>query len=296
MTGIKAVDIASRGKPAPTTWPKCGAFFTDYDTALEQSSAELVYISLPNAAHEQWALKALACGKHVVVDKPAMMTLDSARKCLDLAKQKSLLLAEATVFAYHPHIAALQQFVADNGPHTQLDALFVIPPLPAENFRNSVAMGGGCVLDMGPYAAGLARLFGDEVDQLHVASADPVPGGTIDTGFSILAKFANGLRYTGHFSFESEYQNRLTVVAAGGSVVVDRLFSPAADMALVWRARIANQPREIIQPPADMFQIFLKEALQAIRQQSFESFATALRRDAEFRALMQDAIEKGQYR
>ena len=46
--------------------PKQGRSFSDYDSALRQSGADIVYLSLPNAMHEQWAMAALA-----VVTMPA---------------------------------------------------------------------------------------------------------------------------------------------------------------------------------------------------------------------------------
>ena len=51
-----------------------GAFFRDYEAALQESDADIVYLSLPNAMHEHWVMAALGAGKHVIVDKPAMMT------------------------------------------------------------------------------------------------------------------------------------------------------------------------------------------------------------------------------
>ncbi len=290
---VEAVDIASAGKAPPLEWPKRGRFFNSYAEALEESQAELVYISLPNAHHERWVLKALVCGKHVIVDKPAAMTLGGARSCLEAAASRSLLLAEATVFAHHHHIPALLDFLAANGPLTHLDALFIIPPLPNENFRNSLKLGGGCVLDMGPYAAALARLFGDQLEALWVLPAKPSPSREVDVGFSLAASFANGLRYTGHFSFESEYQNRLTAIGEGGSVIVDRVFSPPSDVPLTWHVRRQNRAEEIAQPAADMFRIFLERVLQAIRSRDFDRFSSVLLQDAIFRARIDDALERG---
>src|SRR5450631_4752909 len=82
---IGEISIASKSRPQPNGgWQKSGRFFTDYDTALRESGADIVYVSLPNAMHEHWILAALASGKHVVVDKPAMVTqLASQRGVLE---------------------------------------------------------------------------------------------------------------------------------------------------------------------------------------------------------------------
>ena len=49
--------------------------FDDYAQAITQFKPDLVYISLVNSDHAMWAERALLSGAHVVVDKPAFMTL-----------------------------------------------------------------------------------------------------------------------------------------------------------------------------------------------------------------------------
>src|SRR4029079_1961192 len=127
-----------------------GLFFNDYEAALRGSDCDLVYLSLPNALHERWVMVAVAAGKHVVVDKPAMMTLAGSERVIAEARRVNRLVAEATVFGHHQQFETLAAFVAETGPPTQAVAQFIIPPLPIGNFRNHAELGGGCLLDMGP--------------------------------------------------------------------------------------------------------------------------------------------------
>ncbi|HEY9455310.1 MAG TPA: hypothetical protein VIR82_21740, partial [Bradyrhizobium sp.] len=60
---IAEISIASRSRTAPASWPKQGRFFNDYEAALRDSDADLVYLSLPHAMHERWIMAALAAGK-----------------------------------------------------------------------------------------------------------------------------------------------------------------------------------------------------------------------------------------
>ena len=127
---VKEISIASRSRPRPENWPKQGLFFNDYEAALRGSDCDLVYLSLPNALHERWVMVALAAGKHVVVDKPAMMTSAASARAVDAARRANRAVAEATVFGHHPQFEALAGFIAEHGPLTQAAVQFTIPPLP----------------------------------------------------------------------------------------------------------------------------------------------------------------------
>jgi NDP-hexose-3-ketoreductase len=289
IAGVTSIDIASLSKPIPADLS--GEAYNAYDEALQKSSAELVYVSLQNSEHARWVLAALEANKHVIVDKPAALSLVDTRLCLDMAARRSLLLAEGTLFSWHPQIAAMQSFFEVCGPLTHIDARFVIPPLPATNFRNQQALGGGCLLDMGPYAVAVARLFAKSpLTRLTAVSAPVIAGLDIDVGFSLLAQFNDGLRYTGHFSFESEYQNELLLIGKGGSISVERAFSPPADFTSLWLQRRGNHVTQVEYAPADVFHIFAQRVIDAIAAHRHESFASDMLRDAEMRAAIAGSL------
>jgi NDP-hexose-3-ketoreductase len=291
VTAIDEISIASKSRPQPNGWPKAGRFFCDYETALRESDSDIVYLSLPNAMHEHWVMTALAAGKHVVVDKPAMMTQQGSDRAVNEARRINRVLAEATVFGYHPQFEALTDFLAENGPLTCVDAQFIIPPLPITNFRNHPELGGGCLLDMGPYAAGVMRILGGGSPS-HVAAlaGGRHPETGVDMGFSVQARLANGGIFSGHFSFEGEYQNRLLVVARSGSVIIERVFSPPADHKMEWRRRVRNVESAVTFEVADTFACFLESVARAIASGDHERLHRDLLSDAECRARIAEAL------
>jgi dTDP-3,4-didehydro-2,6-dideoxy-alpha-D-glucose 3-reductase len=292
IEAIEQISIASKSNPEPSGgWPKRGRFFDDYATALRESEADFVYLSLPNAMHEHWGMAALASGKHVLVDKPAMMTREACERGVAEARRSRRMLAEATVFGYHPHFEALKGFLAENGPLTHLDAQFIIPPLPIANFRNHSELGGGCLLDMGPYAAALMRMLGGgPPSQIAALPGGRHPETGVDMGFSAQARLANGGIFSGHFSFEGEYQNRLLIVARSGSVMIERVFSPTADHRIEWRQRVRNVETVMTFEAADTFARFLDKATRAVSSGDHEPFHRDLLTDAECRDRIADAL------
>ena len=288
---IATVSIASKSRPEPDDWPKQGLFFDGYEAALRESDCDLVYLSLPNAMHAHWVTAALAAGKHVVVDKPAMMTSAASERVVEEARRAGRLVAEATVFGYHPQFARLAEFIAETGPMTQAAAQFIIPPLPIGNFRNHAELGGGCLLDMGPYAAATIRILGgDDVSVIMALAGGVHPETGVDMGFSVLARLGNGGAFSGHFSFEGEYQNRLLVVGRSGSALMERVFTPPADHTVEWRLRVRNVDDIVTFDPADTFARFLEAVISAIAGGDHESFHRDLLSDARCREMIAAAL------
>lgn len=295
VAAVAEISIASRSRPAPGGWPKQGRFFNDYEAALRDGDADLVYVSLPHAMHEQWIMAALAAGKHVVVDKPATMTLAGSQRAVTEARRLDRMVAEATVFGYHPHLAALPAFLAENGPLTQVAVQFIIPPLPIANFRNHAEMGGGCLLDMGPYAAATMRILGGgAASDVTALAGSRHPQTGVDMGFSLLARLGNGAAFSGQFSFEGEYQNRMLIVGRSGSVIIERVFTPPADHRMEWRRRVRNVDDVVTFEPADTFARFLEAVTSAIAAGDHERFHRDLLDDAQVRASIAEALNRQQ--
>jgi predicted dehydrogenase len=291
VEAIKEISLASRSRSTPAGWPKAGLFFDDYENALRDSNADIVYLSLPNALHEGWVIAALAAGKHVVVDKPAMMTLAGSERAVSEARRLRRLVAEATVFGYHLQFDALAAFLAEIAPVSHASAQFIIPPLPIGNFRNHAELGGGCLLDMGPYAAATMRILGGGgVFEVTALAGSRHPQTGVDMGFSVLARLGNGAAFSGHFSFEGEYQNRLLVVGRSGSVLIERVFTPPADHQMEWRRRVRNADDVVTFEPSDTFARFLQAVTSAIVAGDHERFHRDLLADARCRETIAAAL------
>jgi len=284
LGGIGQIGVASR-RWKPAAPPDGVAVFHDYETAIAQSGADLAYISLENSNHAAWAEQALRRGMHVVVDKPAFLSFEDARRLSDLAASQRRCLAEATVFTFHPQMAALANvFEAAAAPPARVVALFSFPPLEASDFRYRKDRGGGALFDVGPYAVATSRLLFRRAPrsvscQVHARRPDGV-----DTAFSVLMSYDGGGAFVGHFGFDTEYQNRLIAFGPGVAADLNRAFTlpPDAGNKLVLRRN--NAESEVSIAPADSFAAFLRAVLDAIRRGAWEDLTRALLDDAELLA------------
>ena len=281
---IQCIDIASRssasGLLAESTYN--GTVFNDYADAISRSNADLVYLSLVNSSHAEWAEQALRRGCHVIVDKPAFTSIDDARRLTDLARAKGLCLAEATVYEYHSQIKMARDLFLQGETHpTRLTISFSFPPLPADNFRYQRHLGGGALWDLGPYAVSPGRLFfDDEPDEVfcRVCTRNPATG--VDTSFSMLATYPGGHSMVGHFDFNTEYRNCINILGPGMSVDIDRVFTTPSDVENELKVHSHNNTKIHKTPAADSFSIFLQRVCDSIRESRHHSFIETLLSDA----------------
>ncbi|MDD5594496.1 MAG: Gfo/Idh/MocA family oxidoreductase, partial [Candidatus Margulisbacteria bacterium] len=193
---VSQIDVASRSAAAQVELPPTmnGLTFADYDEALANSKAEVVYISTLNPLHAGLAAKALARGFHVIVDKPAVTDFPDAQKLVDLAREHRRCLAESTVFSYHPQIAlARQAFITAKSTPTRITAVFSFPPRAADDYRYKKSLGGGALFDVGPYAIAPGRLFFQaEPSEIRCQINDRGGEDGADIAFSLLAVYPGG--------------------------------------------------------------------------------------------------------
>ena len=279
--GVESVDIASEAAVS-VEWSGAvsARLFRDYDVALRQTDAEVVYVSTVNSHHAQWTRKALRAGFHVAVDKPAFLSIGETQDLIELAESKQLCLAEATVYSYHPRIAMARQVFEQSGSAaTHLLAAFSFP-LAAPNFRYRPELGGGALWDLGPYAVTAGRLFFGERPTGIVAS-NLSASDQVDTSFSMMAVYPGGRSCVGSFGFTTGYMNRLDIMGPGTVVTIDRVFSPPPNVPTELTIRQMDQVRTILVPPADSFALFFNDFFENVSGQNHSDFLKRMLADAQ---------------
>jgi predicted dehydrogenase len=297
VPALRRISVASR-HAHPTTGDDL-QWFTDYDEALASSGADLAYVSGVNASHTEWATRALQRGLHVVVDKPAFPDAETAWRLVTLSRQQAKGLAEATVFTFHPQVAALQSMTKDaSRSSTRVMMTFSVPPFPAGDFRYRADCGGGCLYDLGPYVVATNRMLlgrppsGVHCEILTTTSAGPrtrptssddtsFGGSVVDTSFSAMLTHDDGAALTAHCGFVTAYQNRLSVLTDERAIDVERFFTTPPDFVNTLKVRDAGGERSVDVPAADAFVGFLNAFCDAVERSDFEPFQSALLDDAQ---------------
>ncbi len=108
---VAAVDsVPERAAQTALQW-SIPAWFTDIDTLLAQSDLDLVLVITPIQQHFAHALRAIAAGKHVYVQKAMTTTLAEADDLLAARDRMQVKLAAAPGFELFPSTARLRTIV-----------------------------------------------------------------------------------------------------------------------------------------------------------------------------------------
>lgn len=220
IDNVTEIEIASQSKFVPLNG-KVTHFYTSYLEALEQSTAEVVYISLPNSLHFEYAVNALNCHKHVIIDKPSILNNEQLEVLISIANNNNLSVSDATVYFYHKLFDRFKNFSSDK--KGVLISTFTVPSFKNNNFRNSMILGGGAVNDMAAYASSIGMKFWDTNSKFIKMSIEKIDG--FENSFSILANYGEGKDMIGYFGFNRSYSNNVTFINQNHTAVVERIFS-----------------------------------------------------------------------
>jgi len=280
---VTALAVATRSRAAQVNMPATlpSTVYEDYETALAESGADLVYVSTVNSLHVRWAEAALQRGMHVVIDKPATMSLADTERLIHLAQQQGVCLAEATVYGYHPQIQAIRDVFSEAGSApTRITAAFCIPPLPVDDFRYQADLGGGALWDMSIRPISAGRLFfGAEPERVECVVLERERG--VDVAFSVLLTYGRGRALVGHFGFTTGYRNHVTLLGPDVTIRADRIFTTPPTLRNTLRVNVHNHRDTVEAPPADTFTMFWRDVVDAVSVGDTERFIDVMLYDAQ---------------
>ena len=185
-----------------------------YEDLISDPDIDAVYISLANHLHLEWATKALNAGKHVLCEKPLATSYAEAKLMSDAAAANNKLLVEAIWTRWHPRFERVVELVrnGDIGELQKIDSAFTFTTTFTENYRLVPEMGGGSLLDVGPYQAHVWSALAPKNSELRIDSASANIGPTgIDLTTQVTATLDDSVSVSALTSFEQEEKQSLVI-------------------------------------------------------------------------------------
>jgi xylose dehydrogenase (NAD/NADP) len=259
--------------------------YGSYDELLADPDVEAVYIPLPNSMHHTWTMRSLEAGKHVLCEKPYTRHAADVSAAFDKAAQSGLVLSEAFMFRYHPHIQALVQLVGSGhlGRLRLISGAFSGHTDNPGDVRLDPELDGGSLMDVGAYPLSASRLLAGEP---IAVTAQQVTGATgVDVSFAATLRFDDDVLAHFDSGFHLADRSYLEVVGSEGRVEVSDPWH-GTQPALTVTMRGAESVRTEIEP-ANPYQLELEEFGRAVRGEPNQLLGRA---DAEGQARAIEAL------
>ncbi|MBW4718980.1 Gfo/Idh/MocA family protein [Saccharothrix obliqua] len=197
--------------------------YGDYRELIADPDIDVVYIATSHPQHHAVARAALEGGKHVLVEKPATLSLADTQDLVDLARERGLFLLEGLWTRFNPLVVKLQQLIADGelGDVRSLHSHFGFALEGALGHRLwDRQQGGGALVDLGLYPVQYAHLFLGAPDTV-VAHGSFRNG--VDAEVNLLLGYADGRSAHLSTSLVSTLDNNVVIIGSAGRA---ELFAP----------------------------------------------------------------------
>ena len=208
--------------------------FGSYEAMLASPDVDVIYISLPNSLHAEWAIKAMNAGKHVLCEKPLANTVEDVDAMFAAAKKNKVVLAEAFMYRHHPQTLAVKDLVASGaiGELRLIRGAFSFPIGDEADIRLNPNLGGGSIWDVGCYPISYARtMVGLEPTEVYGAATIGKSG--VDETFAGFMRWQNsvtGQDIMAQFdsSFRAPVRMHMEIVGSHGLITIPEPFKPGA--------------------------------------------------------------------
>jgi predicted dehydrogenase len=150
--------------------------YDTYQAVIDDPDVEAVYICLSNDAHLPWIQAAIAAGKHVLCEKPMVLTGEQTEAIFAEAGAAGIMLVEATWSRWHPRMRRIVELATSGalGDITGFTSTFTYQGVDPANYRLSAQHGGGALYDIGIYPLHAMYAVLDDVDQVSIDSVERV--------------------------------------------------------------------------------------------------------------------------
>jgi predicted dehydrogenase len=193
-----------------------------YQQMLADPAINVIYLSLPNHLHVEWAIKCAEAGKHVLCEKPIAITTEEVTRMAQAAEKNGVIIQEAAMTCFHPQTRYLRELVAKRtiGEVRLIRGVFTFTLENPGDIRLDANMGGGSLWDLGSYCVSFARTV-LQTEPIEV-SAYQVSGDTgVDLSFSAQMQFPTGTLVQFFSSFQSFAHIEADFLGTEGRIYAD---------------------------------------------------------------------------
>jgi len=217
--------------------PKPLKVYPSYEALLQDPEVEVVILCMPNYLHAREAALALEAGKHLILEKPPVITYEELETLRDtyqrVSSQRPVYSVVSFVLRWHPLPRTLRTLL-DRGAigdiyYTEMDYWHGIKPTFASYpWIRKGEYAGGAMITGGCHAVDLARYLKGEVDEVFAYSCRQREDFDYPTTLVAALRFQDGTVGKVSASLDGvsfPYQFNIDLLGSQGAVRGNKLYS-----------------------------------------------------------------------
>ncbi len=219
---------------------------------LDDDRIQAVYLPMANEEHAEWALKAIECGKQVLIEKPMALTVADIEAIEAAARRQGVTVMEGFMYRFHPQHGRVRELLASGliGDIKFVRTSFSFQMRPARLYRlaRDISAGGGAMWDIGCYAVHTARMWFDDAPLAVTAMAQTVESGA-DISTSGIIDYGGGRRAHFDFSFECTRRSEYEITGTLGTIKCPTVWQLPGDVPEIqWWTEDGRRGEERLKP------------------------------------------------
>lgn len=146
--------------------------YSNFDSIANNPDIDVIYIVLPPSMHKEYVIRAAKAGKHVWCEKPMAITAKECQEMIDACNKNKQKLAIGYRLQHEPNTQEYRRIINNKllGKVQKLANCAAYRDNRTNHWKQTKALGGGVLYDMGVYAIQGARL-GTGMEPIAVLSA-----------------------------------------------------------------------------------------------------------------------------
>ena len=168
--------------------------FTDYAQMLSEGDFEFAYIGNINSVHYEYSMKAMAAGKHLIIEKPMCTASEDVETICRTAIEKHLYVFEAVTFLHAPFFLKIKAMLPELGPVRLIQCNYSKYSTRYDHYLQHVVepvfnpeLGGGTLMDLNIYNLNFVTALFGAPSSIHYAANKGFNG--IDTSGTVLLSY-----------------------------------------------------------------------------------------------------------
>jgi predicted dehydrogenase len=230
-----------------------------YEALLADPEIDAIYLSLPNGLHAEWSIKAMKAGKHVLCEKPLVVSMAEFEQVEAAAHSAGVTIFEAFMYLHHPQTRQALE-LARSGRLGRLQLInswfnFFLPPERSANVRLNADLTGGSGWDVGVYPNSLSITMMGEGAPVEVWAQQTIGESGVDVAMTAQLRFASGAVAQISSGFRTPFREAVYLVGERGILYIQEPWKPglAGKESVMTLTDLENHSESIITPAVDPY-------------------------------------------